>query len=211
MRRRARAPPGSARRRRDRRRRAPSVAPPPPPPRPPYRRAPAPQGRCPACRRRGSGPCRSRAPGTPCVSRYSKVSGRSRMLFAPGADDADGRARQFGQVRRDVHRRRRAAMDAADAARREDADARLLRAEHRARHRRRAEAAAGERRGEIAAADLHRLPILREPLDLRAVQPDDDPPIDQPDRRGHRPRRAHRLLHFPRQVAGCPDRESRAR
>ena len=72
-------------------------------------------------------------------------------------------------------------------------------AEHRPRDGRRAEATIGQGRGEIAATDLHRLPVLREPLDLRAVQPDDDPPIEEPNRRGHGPRRAHRLLHLPRQ------------
>ena len=92
-------------------------------------------------------------------------------------------------------------MDAADPARREDADARVRRAEHRPRDRRRAEPPAGKRRGEVAAAHLHRLAILGEPLDLRAVQPDDDPPIHQANRRGHRPRRPHRLLDLPAQVA----------
>ena len=93
--------------------------------------------------------------GTPSVSSASSVFGRSRTALAPDATTDDPRARELEEVGRDVEGLRRAAVDAADPARREDADSRRRRDRHRRRDRRRA---ALPPRGEEPEVARRRLP-----------------------------------------------------
>ena len=72
----------------------------------------------------------------------------------------------------------RAAVHAADAAGDEDLDAREVRADHRSGHRGRAECAAGQRRGQVAPAELERRRTgTRQAFQLIVGQPDADAPV----------------------------------
>ena len=102
--------------------------------------------------------------GTPRVSRYSRVSGTSRIAFGPAHTTATGvrasssRSAEMSKVawRRARAAAQRAAVHAADAAGREDPDARRLGRDHRRRDGRRAPAARRDRRARGSGRDTLR-------------------------------------------------------
>ena len=102
----------------------------------------------------------------------------------PGAHDRDRRAGQLVEVGRDVERRRpgvaeRAAMDAADAAGREDPDPGCVRRDHRRGDGRRRPAAAASAAARFGRAALRTDPgrRRRERLEVVIAQPDEQPAL----------------------------------
>jgi hypothetical protein len=91
-------------------------------------------------------------------------------------------------------------VDAADAARGEDAEPGAARYPERPGDGRRAVLAARDRERQVAPADLAHALALGEPRELRRVEPDAQAPAEHGHGRRHSPALAHGLLQTPRRL-----------
>ena len=112
-------------------------------------------------------------------------------LHARGDDQRLG-SDQLAEVGGDVRRSGEAAVDAAEAARAHEPDPDDPAGGERAADRRRADDALGNRRREVARADLAR--VGGEAAELVLRQADAQQPVENADRGGHPARRAHAPL-----------------
>ncbi len=126
-------------------------------------------------------------------------------------DDHAGDPGAGTEVGRDVGRGREAAMNAAEPACSQEADADGVGDRQRAAHRRRADRALHGARSEVARPQLAR--VRGEPLELLGSQPDDDAAVEDADRRRGRSRVAHRGFareaHLDARGRGEPVRDER--
>src|SRR5204862_3351914 len=102
----------------------------------------------------------------------------------PRADDAHLGAAELGEIGGDVERSLPAAVDAADPARGHEVNTGHGAYRQRAGHGRRAALPGDGAGGEIAAAHLARVVVVREPLDGVVVDADADGAVEDRDRRG---------------------------
>ena len=125
----------------------------------------------------------------------------SRIDFAPAQTTANSGPRKLHQVGGNVEGLHGAAMDAADAARGEDFDARQLGEEHRRRNRGAGRAAPRGDRGEIPPRGFHHAARkLAEAFDLPGFEADAEPPVDDGDGRRRGAEGAHRILDHARRL-----------